>query len=295
MDNCLTDPFLDVLWPDGAPSICWWEAGQERVSDVWLSLNRDLLIWFDLIVCESFFGKSDPFITISRARENGWVSTLLSPSVVFVVDWFIDFSSCVAQAQEVVHKTEVVVQDLNPVWRPFQIPLTKLCNGDMERPLMFEVHDWDSDGSTDFIGKFTVRNIAENVTVHAGFLEFVSIFIIFSFCSIIIFIYLFFTLQTNDRELGSGTRAWSLVNSEKKKNGGMAGVVKLLSFKVSTEYTWVFISFEMLSKCVLCFRVVFLIFFFSHAFVIPIRFLDFLAGGCEVSLMVAIDFTASNG
>eukprot|EP00298_Acanthocystis_sp_HF-20_P011657 c19505_g1_i1.p1 GENE.c19505_g1_i1~~c19505_g1_i1.p1 ORF type:complete len:525 (+),score=213.29 c19505_g1_i1:125-1699(+) len=144
---------------------------------------------------KDFFGKSDPFLKIFRARENG--------------------------AWEAVHTTEVVKSNLNPVWKKFTIPVSKLCNGDFTRPLKFECHDWDSDGSTDFIGLF----------------------------------------QTSLEELVNGKKGFSLVNSAKKKNNGVSGTIKVLGLNLTTEHS----------------------------------FLDYICGGCEISLITAIDFTASNG
>jgi hypothetical protein len=44
------------------------------------------------------------------------------------------------------------MKTLNPTWRPFEISLTKLCNGDRNRALQIKCYDWDSDGSHDLIG-----------------------------------------------------------------------------------------------------------------------------------------------
>jgi hypothetical protein len=57
------------------------------------------------------------------------------------------------------------------------------------------------------------------------------------------------------------TKNWALTNPKKSKNGGVAGTLHLLLSKIETE----------------------------------VSFLDYLAGGCEVSLVSAIDFTGSNG
>lgn len=55
------------------------------------------------------FGKSDPFLVFKRVRENGqWVA---------------------------VHKTEVVMNTLDPKWKPISLPLQVLCNGDWNRPV----------------------------------------------------------------------------------------------------------------------------------------------------------------
>uniref|UniRef100_A0A8C6VA59 Copine family member 9 n=1 Tax=Naja naja TaxID=35670 RepID=A0A8C6VA59_NAJNA len=56
---------------------------------------------------KDFFGKSDPFLVFYRSNEDG------------------TFTIC--------HKTEVVKNNLNPVWQPFSIPVRSLCNGDYDR------------------------------------------------------------------------------------------------------------------------------------------------------------------
>lgn len=80
---------------------------------------------------KDFFGKSDPYLQISRVNEDG--------------------------SYTVVHRTEVVMKTLNPTWRPFMITARSLCNGDYDRSIKFECFDWDSDGGHDFIGEFTTN------------------------------------------------------------------------------------------------------------------------------------------
>ena len=77
---------------------------------------------------KDFFGKSDPYLEVSRSTEAGQYA--------------------------VVHRTEVVMNNLNPQWKQFSLPVRTLCNGDYQRDLMFSVFDWDSDGDHDFIGSF---------------------------------------------------------------------------------------------------------------------------------------------
>jgi copine 5/8/9 len=76
---------------------------------------------------KDFFGKSDPFLVILKRGKGAeeWVK---------------------------VHQTEVIKNNLNPVWRPFEISAAKLNGGEMERRLRFEVYDWDKRSSPDFIG-----------------------------------------------------------------------------------------------------------------------------------------------
>ncbi|XP_018411263.1 PREDICTED: copine-3-like, partial [Nanorana parkeri] len=62
---------------------------------------------------KDFFGKSDPYLEFYRQADDG--------------RW------------QMVHRTEVVKNNLNPVWRPFKIPLRSLCNGDMEKPIRVRI------------------------------------------------------------------------------------------------------------------------------------------------------------
>ncbi|XP_034076632.1 copine-9 isoform X1 [Gymnodraco acuticeps] len=128
---------------------------------------------------KDFFGKSDPFLVFYRSNEDG------------------TFTIC--------HKTEVIKNNLNPVWQPFTIPVRALCNGDYDRTVKVDVYDWDRDGSHDFIGEFT----------------------------------------TSYRELSRGQsqfNVYEVLNHKKKgkkKKYINSGTVTLLSFKVDSECTFV--------------------------------------------------------
>ncbi|KAM6927916.1 LOW QUALITY PROTEIN: copine-9-like [Xenentodon cancila] len=128
---------------------------------------------------KDFFGKSDPFLVFYRSNEDG------------------TFTIC--------HKTEVIKNNLNPVWLPFTIPVRALCNGDYDRTVKVDVYDWDRDGSHDFIGEFT----------------------------------------TSYRELSRGQsqfNVYEVLNPKKKgkkKKYVNSGTVTLLSFKVESECTFV--------------------------------------------------------
>ncbi|XP_029287074.1 copine-9-like isoform X1 [Cottoperca gobio] len=128
---------------------------------------------------KDFFGKSDPFLVFYRSNEDG------------------TFTIC--------HKTEVIKNNLNPVWQPFTIPVRALCNGDYDRTVKVDVYDWDRDGSHDFIGEFT----------------------------------------TSYRELSRGQsqfNVYEVLNPKKKgkkKKYVNSGTVTLLSFKVESECTFV--------------------------------------------------------
>jgi hypothetical protein len=75
---------------------------------------------------KDLLGKSDPFVVLSRANEDG--------------------------SYTAAYKTEIIKKNLNPQWRPFTLKMNVLCNGDYARPIRFDCYDWDSDGSHDLIG-----------------------------------------------------------------------------------------------------------------------------------------------
>ncbi|XP_061731425.1 copine-1-like [Nerophis ophidion] len=77
------------------------------------------------------FGKSDPFLEFFKQGEDG--------------KW------------QLVHRTEVVKNNLSPTWKKFSVPLQTFCSSDLERPLKVDCSDHDSDGSHDLIGSFTTK------------------------------------------------------------------------------------------------------------------------------------------
>ncbi|EGZ26295.1 hypothetical protein PHYSODRAFT_540811, partial [Phytophthora sojae] len=90
---------------------------------------------------DGMFSKSDPFLTISRLREDGssWTQ---------------------------VHRTETIDNNLNPSWRRFDLPLQQLCNGDHRRPLRLEVFDEDRGGKFELIGQ--VQTTLEEIMAKRG-------------------------------------------------------------------------------------------------------------------------------
>jgi len=86
---------------------------------------------------DGLIGRSDPFLTISRLREDG--------------EW------------QRVHKSETKDNDLKPTWNPMVLSMQALCNNDLDRPLRFEVWDEDSGGRSEAMGKFdaSVRQLLQ--------------------------------------------------------------------------------------------------------------------------------------
>ena len=87
---------------------------------------------------KDWFGSSDPFLQISRSNEQ--------PG---------DFT--------IVHRTEHINNNLNPVWKKFVISIRALCNGDLDRNLRFECLDYNNSGNHSPIGDFytTARQLMD--------------------------------------------------------------------------------------------------------------------------------------
>lgn len=69
---------------------------------------------------DGFFGKSDPFLIISRLNESN----------EFTVVW----------------QSDKLDNTLDPVWPEYKIPVNQLCGGDLRRPLKIEVKDHNDSG-----------------------------------------------------------------------------------------------------------------------------------------------------
>ncbi|XP_062401983.1 copine-1 isoform X3 [Sardina pilchardus] len=78
---------------------------------------------------KDLFGKSDPFLEFFKKQDDG--------------KW------------QLVHRTEVVKNNLNPSWRKFNVSLHTFCNGDLNKPIKVTCYDKDEDTSSDMIGEFT--------------------------------------------------------------------------------------------------------------------------------------------
>lgn len=63
----------------------------------------------------------------------------------------------------VVHKTEHIKNNVNPLWKKFFIPVRTLCNGDYDRNIKVECFDHNLNGSHKLIGEFfiNVRQLLE--------------------------------------------------------------------------------------------------------------------------------------
>jgi hypothetical protein len=75
---------------------------------------------------EGLMSKSDPFLKLSKLREDG------------------SWSPC--------YKSEVRMNQLSPTFDVVKGPILQLTNGDMHRPIRIEVWDWNRNGTHTFMG-----------------------------------------------------------------------------------------------------------------------------------------------
>ncbi len=147
---------------------------------------------------DGFFNTSDPFYQLSRLNEDNTYT--------------------------VVHKSEVVDNDLSPKWKEVKIPMATLCNGDQDRPLLFEIFDKDDGGKSQSMGQVrtSVRAMIASGGGHIPVIE---------------------------------------KDKEGKKGYTNSGTISANNCRIEHHPT----------------------------------FSQFIMGGCEVNMVVAIDFTGSNG
>ena len=84
---------------------------------------RESILWqwngVKLMNTDGWFDKSDPLLRFFKKRENEWLK---------------------------VHESEVVMNNLNPIWKTFTIKGEKLYGGDQLRPIRVECWDWEKSG-----------------------------------------------------------------------------------------------------------------------------------------------------
>ncbi|XP_073515296.1 copine-7 isoform X1 [Phyllobates terribilis] len=128
---------------------------------------------------KDLFSKSDPFLEIYRVNDD--------------------------QSEQLVHRTEVIKNNLNPVWEPFKVSLNSLCCCEEQRKLRCLVWDYDSRGKHDFIGEF------------------------------------YATFEEMQKGIGGNKVQWDCVNPKyklKKRNYKNSGLVILSDLKIHRVYSF---------------------------------------------------------
>uniref|UniRef100_A0AAR2M0D2 Copine-3 n=1 Tax=Pygocentrus nattereri TaxID=42514 RepID=A0AAR2M0D2_PYGNA len=90
---------------------------------------------------KDLFGKSDPFLEFFKQDDDG--------------KWLL------------VHRTEVIKNNLNPSWKKLTVSLHTFCSGDLNKPIKVHCSDYDNDGSHDLIGVFQT-NVSELLKADSG-------------------------------------------------------------------------------------------------------------------------------
>lgn len=79
---------------------------------------------------DGFFSKSDPFYVVSAQTNSAGGAT-----------W------------QPVYRSKVKDNDLNPKWEEATISVEKVCDGDKSKPILIEVYDWEKSGKHQPMGK----------------------------------------------------------------------------------------------------------------------------------------------
>lgn len=104
-------------------------------------------------------GKSDPFVVIRAASAGGFPSpSFFDCSIPRVSPYRAPHRP--APAWSVVAKTEPIMNNLSPTWKPIELDTFEHCGG-LDSPLRVEVYDFDDTSSHDLIGTFdtTLRQL----------------------------------------------------------------------------------------------------------------------------------------
>jgi hypothetical protein len=176
---------------------------------------------------EGFMRKSDPFYELSRKVDAAGAAT-----------W------------DVVHRSNTVMNNLNPDWDESVLELSILCGGNHQLPIAVKIFDYESDGKHDLMGEF----------------------------------------ETSVAGLLAASKSGSAIPLKKK--GKDTGTIMVSKAEVSgIESVTERMAQTSISSAPTPSPT-------PKATYLPAgapSFFDYVAGGCEINVVVAIDFTGSNG
>lgn len=212
---------------------------------------------------DGLFGKSDPFFEVSKQINSGGGPT-----------W------------QVVYRSEVIKNDLNPKWKAISMSVNDICDGDRDKTVLITVMDWEKKGKHTPMGFFeTSVNGIISKKVHSGTGDPKSIDLSKSF-----------VLKKKGKTFGN------LVVIEAKTEGGSpAGTAPSGGFAQALGQPAVAATATTAAAAVTPMAPP-----ATTAGVIPMappvmatpgrpKFVDYLSGGLELQLSVAVDYTGSNG
>jgi hypothetical protein len=205
---------------------------------------------------EGMFSKSDPFYEISR-KDAGEKG----------MEW------------NIVYRSNHIMNNLNPAWNEDTMELSDLCLGDLDTPLLISVFDFEKSGKHVPMGKAetTVNGllVAQNrdglVLIDKG-KEAGKIIVHKAIVSSL--------LSHKDKNLGPAV----LASQNVPVIGHPSGPPVIVGEVVAVPSTRSTSTYEPLRPLPVP----------SSPAPSP-SFIDYVTGGCEISLIVAIDFTGSNG
>ena len=210
---------------------------------------------------DGMFNKSDPFFEISRLIQSAG-----GPS------W------------QPVYRSKHVDNDLNPKWQPFTIDVNQLCDGDLNKAILVTVWDWEKSGKHTPMGSFetTVNGLMRALTPGGGG-----------------------NPKTVDTKKAfklkrSGKDFGMVVVTAASITGGSSGDRQNVSFSMALGDPAKTQPPTMAARAPAPFAPI-----PRQPIPPPMayappppgkpKFVDYISGGCELQMCVAIDFTGSNG
>jgi Copine/C2 domain len=168
-----------------------------------------------------------------------------------------------------VYRSNALRGDLNPLWTGTTLDLEATCNGDLGRAMKLIVWDHRKTGKHKHMGEFetTMKGFIESTFEHQGVQD------------------IGFTLVKNDKEVGTIQVLEATLTETPKQNGAEKPKETKVAEKKRASGAPASPS-RSPSKPKVTLN--------SRRNDRP-EFVDYLSGGCQISLAVAIDFTASNG